>query len=270
MTITTFRTSSPEDRVGKSTHVADCTLGPETLTLGLSADQPLGTSFTAIKTDVSANAFTVQDVDGNPIAILEAQNDAATMVWVGTAYSVESNASSSDVSSHAALSIAHGSEGEVQGATEVDTKVAAGVTSAVSTSAAAEAAVRATGATYNNPIINWIRDPGGAAGQHQKVLQFAAGAATPVNYFGMANSGTGGPAVLSTDGTDTDVGISLEMKGAGNFELSGAGKFVENGANVAINSNSAQADSTAILLATLVNDFNALLDKLRASRILNP
>jgi len=95
-----------------------------------------------------------------------------------------------------------------------------------------------------------------------KVITFSPGSATPVNFWNLSGSGAGDPLQLGADGTDTDVSISFVPKGAGTLQ--------EGLTDVALASGSAQANSTAILLSTLVTDFNSLLAKLRTSRVLLP
>lgn len=108
------------------------------------------------------------------------------------------------------------------------------------------------------PQITEIHD----TAQNSRVITFSPGAATPVNWWNMAASGAGAELQLAAEGSDANISFSFVPKGTG--------KLTESLVAVAISSQAAQVDSTAILLATLVTDFNALLAKLRTARVLNP
>lgn len=248
--------TSPSGAPSKSvTYVVDATAGNETVTVPLATTTqsngwPEYERVAVIKTDGSANTVTVQDAAAASLGVLETQGDSMTVFCDGLTWKVIDTSSAADASSvaaslstHAALTTAHGSVGVVMGATTVDAKDVAAVLT---------------------PVVTEILDPFG-----HRVVQFPAGGALAVNYWRMFNAVAGANPEMIANGTNTDIGFEFTPKGAGNFELN-TGKFIEAGTDVAINSGAAQVDSTAILLATLVTDFNLLLAKLRTARVLNP
>lgn len=140
-------------------------------------------------------------------------------------------------------------------------------TSAISANTTGLANAKSGADNFTAIQVTEIRD---TSGTPTKVVAIGRGAGTPVNYFNLINSGTGSAPTIGVGGTDTDIDINLEPKGAGDCVLGGSGaRYIEGSVPVAISSEQTQANSTAILLADLVTDFNSLLAKLRTSRVLD-
>jgi len=238
MTTSIFRTSPQGSASISETRIVDATDGNQTETVPLATDAqsngwPLYEQVTVTKKDASANTVTVQDATPTSIGVLETEGDSMTIFCDGAAWRIISNTSSTDVSTHAALTTAHGSTGAVAGDTDVSGALVA-------------------------PRITEIHTTGV---QDVKVITFSPGAATAVNFWNLAGSGASDPITLSADGTGANLDIELTPKGTG--------RITENATPVAIQA-AAQADSTAAVLADLKTDFNSLLAKLRTGRMLAP
>lgn len=240
MTIATHITSPEGSPSLAVIYVVDATAGNETVSLPLATDAqsngwPPFEKVTVIKKDASANTVTVQDATPTSLGVLEFENDSMSFFDDGLVWRVESNASATDVSTHAALTTAHGSTGDVMGETSVDLKDVAAVL---------------------HPTTDYVVD----ALTH-RVLDFIPAAGTPVNNVYITNSATGDPCEIGATGTDSNIDLTLVPNGTG--------VVTEKGTPIAIQA-AAQADSTALDIVELVTDFNALLAKLRTGRTLAP
>lgn len=108
-------------------------------------------------------------------------------------------------------------------------------------------------ATY--PYIRQVIDAFGHV-----MMGFTPGSPNAVNHITMSNSGAGGGPQIIAEGSDANIGIDILVKGAG--------QFTAGGLPIPISHGEAVPNSTAILLATLVTDFNNLLAKLRTTGII--
>ena len=81
------------------------------------------------------------------------------------------------------------------------------------------------------------------------------GGANPVNYLIVNSAIAGASIVIQPAGTSADIGVEIAPKGTGSLTV--------NSTPVALSSAAVIPDSTAVLLSTLVAEFNALLAALR-------
>lgn len=230
---------------------------------------------TYTKVDATANAVTIETggdgstIDGDASLILEAQSDSASFSrGAGDAnWTVTSNTSRTDVSTHASATEVHGASGDVIGEDDLPALVLALLP--VQLPGLLPDAIEESGETEAIPTMQLeaiIDDLG------NDIVEFGRGAATPVNRFIIRNSGAGGAMELQADGTDTDIDIQLSPKGAGNVDV-GSGKLQEGGTDVALSSGATIADAantgaaipadSVELVAPTTAEFNALLAQLR-------
>lgn len=244
MTVTTITTSPPTAPSKTVRHTVDATDAPETVTIpNYSTVQSNGwpeyERVTVSKSDDSANTVTIQDVDTNVLGELENQDDSMTLFWDAAGWRIESNATATDagivaanLASHVAETAdVHGADGDVMGETTVDAKDVAALAG-----------------------IEEILDPFGHV-----VAEFTPGGALAVNKLRFTNAQTGADVEMTADGSDTDVGITFNAKGAGEFDF--IGPLKENDALVALASATevdAPADSVEVVSPT-VAEFNALV-----------
>jgi hypothetical protein len=235
MTVLTFPETS---RFPKATNVVDATAGAETIYVSPAAETVPGTEVTVVKSDASANAVTVAESGASSLAVLEAQNDATTVVCDGAAWAIKSNSSSSDVSTHAALTEAHGAAGVVQGADDLASSLAFAAAGQIP-----DISIDEIMDSFGNPI-----------------MQFAAGGAVAVNKWIVTNSIAASPIELGADGTDTDIDIVINAKGAGVMDVVAA-ELRENATAVALSTADIvdDADDSVEVVSPTVAEFNALV-----------
>lgn len=258
----------------EAVNLVDASAEPQTVYLPpVTPTQSYRVTYT--KVDATANAVTVvpggdgSTIDGDASLILEAQSDSASFSrGAGDAnWTVTSNTSRTDVSTHASATEVHGATGAIVGVDDLPDLLDALLPTHLPPLLPDAIETSGEDAPIPSMQLEAIVDDLG-----NRIVEFGRGAATPVNRFIIRNSGTGAAMELQADGTDTDIDIAFTPKGAGNV-VANTGQILEGSTLVALNSGATIADAantgaaipanSVEIVAPTTAEFNALLAQLR-------